>query len=200
MNYKDIFNNLLLEASTPLPAQQREHDVPDDAMNNMLDDGTNPESFLTQGLKDTFASIQKHFDTEMTKFSESLSKPGVEELTLKELKKTVGKVFDFANRIEIYSKAKIDSMAQDPYAVMAGYVASDPTKAASFKDLHKSLQDFQQIFEDIDAQLASISDKIEDFISEATEPMDESDFEFPDGMDAGGEGMDGFDQQSSTEF
>jgi hypothetical protein len=172
MNYKKLFNSLLTEQALPVspnsttPSRGGEYDVPSDAMGNFLDQGTDPDEFLTKGIQDTFSSVQKHFDSKMSNFSSSLSPESIKGMTLSEIKDKVGEVYDFANKIEVFSKSKIDSMAQDPYAIMAGFVASEPTKLAAFKELHKTLSDFQQLFEDIDAAVSSVHSKIDEFVSD----------------------------------
>ena len=173
MNYKSLFNKILLEEvglpQTPnsaVPRRNGSHSVPGDAMGDFLDQETDPDEFLTRGIKDTFATVQKHFDSKMNDFSNSLSPEGVQAMTLEQIKDKVGEVADFTNRIEVFSKAKIDSMAQDPYAIMAGFVASDPTKLAAFKELHKTLQDFQSLFEDIDAAVSNVHSRVAEFVSD----------------------------------
>jgi hypothetical protein len=184
MNYSNFFNKLLLEANG-LPqdptavSRAGEHSVPSDAMGNFLDQDTNPDEFLTRGIKDTFATVQKHFDSKMSNFSSSLSPESIKSMTLSQIKEKVGEVYDFANKIEVFSKSKIDSMAQDPYAIMAGFVASEPTKLAAFKELHKTLTDFQKLFEDIDAAVSSVHSKIDEFVSDINQSQG--------GPDQGGE-------------
>lgn len=181
MNYKKLFNSILLEAA-PLPSSPSslapssggEHQIPGDAMGDFLDQDTNPDEFLTRGIKDTFATVQKHFDSKMSGFSASLSPEGVKTMTLSQIKEKVGEVTDFANKIEIFSKSKIDSMAQDPYAIMAGFVASEPTKLAAFKELHKTLQEFQQLFEDIDAAVSSVHSKVQEFVDDLSKDEESS--------------------------
>lgn len=178
MNYENLFNSILLEA-TPLPSSQnsltpspnrgREYQVPGNTMGDFLDQGTDPDEFLTKGIKDTFATVQKHFNSKMGEFSNSISPEGVKTMTLSQIKQKVGEVTDFTNKIEVFSKAKIDSMAQDPYAIMAGFVASDPTKLAAFKELNKTLQNFQQLFEDIEAAVSSVHAKVDEFVDDLAE-------------------------------
>lgn len=173
MNYKKLFNSILLEAlplpsspSSLTPSSGGEHQVPEDAMGDFLDQDTDPDEFLTRGIKDTFATVQKHFNSKMGEFSSSLSPEGIKTMTLSQIKEKVGEITDFTNKIEVFSKAKIDSMAQDPYAIMAGFVASEPTKLAAFKELHKTLQEFQQLFEDIDAAVSSVHSKVDEFVGD----------------------------------
>lgn len=171
MNYSKFFSKILLEADgLPKSPEAVEHagthGVPQDAITDFVDQGTDPDEFLTRGIKDTFATVQKHFDTKMSNFSSSLSPESIKGMTLSQIKEKVGEVYDFSNKIEVFSKSKIDTMAQDPYAIMAGFVASEPTKLAAFKELHKTLADFQQLFEDIDAAVSSVHSKIDEFVSD----------------------------------
>lgn len=179
MNYAKLFNKILLEdAQPPSLPNPRTHNVPDDSINSALDQDTDPDSFLTQGIKQTFDQVQQHFDEKMTEFAQSISPESVKNLTLNQLKQKMGSIYNFVNKVQVFSKAKIDSMAQDPYAIMAGFVASDPTKLASFAELHKTIEEFQQFIEDIESHVSSVNSKIADFVSDGSSP-DSPDLDSP---------------------
>lgn len=206
MNYKKFFDNLLLEAgvlpsasdsapdassSAIDPKANRTHSVPDNAIGPMLDQDTDPDQFLTQGIKDTFDEVRKHFDSKMDDFASTLNPEAAKSATLGQLKEKVKKVYDFTNKIQVFAKAKIEAMAQDPYAIMAAFIASEPTQLAAFQELHKSLEEFQSAFEQIDALLAGVNAKITDFIKDNRKAAEQAP------MDQMSGGLGGSNQQQS---
>ena len=177
MNYKKHLEKLFLELASPqAPEAQpnigignssRTHQVPGNAISPMLDQGTDPDSFLTQGIRDTFDQVRSHFNSKMAEFANDLKSESIDSSTVSDLKNKIKKIYDFTNKVQVFSKAKIDAMAQDPYAIMAGFIASEPTQLAAFAELHKTLEEFSKMFEEIDAKLAGVSSKIEDFIKDS---------------------------------
>jgi len=168
MTYKDILTKLFLEQMMEPPAlpNARAYNVPSGSMDNMLDQDTNSDDFLVQGVRKTFSEIQKHFDSKMTGFAENLSPDNIKNLTISDIKESLSEVSDFTNRIQVFSKAKIDSMKQDPYAIMAGFIASEPTKQSAFDALSKTVDEFTTALEDIETKLSTVHSKIQEFVKE----------------------------------
>ncbi len=168
MTYKDILTKLFLEQMMEPPAlpNARTYNVPGGSMDNMLDQDTNADDFLVQGVRKTFSEIQKHFDSKMTGFANNLSPDNIKNLTISDIKESLSEVSDFTNRIQVFSKAKIDSMKQDPYAIMAGFIASEPTKQSAFDALSKTVDEFTTALEDIETKLSTVHSKIQEFVKE----------------------------------
>lgn len=166
MKYPNFFNKLLLEQDLPEDNSSRVYDTPPSDLGGFLDTDTDPDKLLTQGMQDTFNAIQQRFSSQMTNFANTLSPEAVESMPLGELRKKVGEVFKFVNKIQIYSKGKIEQISEDPYAVMAAFLASEPTKISAFADLHKNLDEFQTAIQDIEGQLSSLKGQIDDFVSD----------------------------------
>jgi len=170
MKYSQFFSKVLLEQA-PLPgdSSSRTYDDAPDAMNNFLDNDTDPDQFLTQGIQQTFDAVQSHFNKKMSEFASTLSPEAIKQMPLGQLREKISDVFKFTNKIQIYSKGKIEQISQDPYAIMAAFLASEPTKMAAFEDLHGNLDDFQQATQDLEGQLASLKGQIDDFVADVEE-------------------------------
>lgn len=167
MKYSSFFTKLLKEQNLPSGGNSRVHeDDPSAAMDGFLDQDTNPDEFLTQGIQDTFAAVQSHFNKKMSDFASTLSPEAVKTMPLGQLREKLGDVFKFVNKINIYSNGKIDQISQDPYAIMAAFLASEPTKMAAFEDLHSNLDEFQGAIQDLEGQLSSLKGQIDDFVSD----------------------------------
>lgn len=166
--YKDILTELFREQMMAPPAlpNARTHDVPRGSMDSMLDQETDSDDFLVQGVRKTFSEVQKHFDSKMTEFGQNLSPENVKNLTISDIREALGEVSDFTNRIQVFSKAKIDTMKQDPYAIMAGFIASEPTKQSAFEALSKTVDEFSTALEEIETKLSTVHSKIEEFVKE----------------------------------
>jgi uncharacterized protein YukE len=177
MTYNDYFKSVLLEAfepsaspTTPAGTPKRpRHEDASGAMNSILDKDTNPDEFLRDGIQQTFDAVQEHFNTKMTEFANTLSPEAVKSMPLGELRESIGDVYKFVNKIQIYSKGKIEQISQDPYAIMAAFLASDPTRMAAFADLHGNLDEFQGAIQELESQLGSLKGQIDDFVSEVEE-------------------------------
>lgn len=182
MNYKDLFNSVLLEFSsppsgmadtrtpngTPRTARPR-YDDPDGAISSVLDKDTDPDAFLSDGIKQTFDAVQDHFNTKMTNFANTLSPEAVKTMAMGQLKDRISDVFKFVNKINVYAGGKIDQISQDPYAIMAAFLASEPTKMSAFEELHSNLDDFQSALTEIEGQLSALKGKIDDFVADVEE-------------------------------
>jgi uncharacterized protein YukE len=166
MKYSQFFSKVLLEQDLPHDPSSRTYDDSPDAMNNFLDNDTDPDQFLTQGIQQTFDAVQSHFNKKMSEFASTLSPEAIKQMPLGELRQTISDVFKFTNKIQIYSKGKIEQISQDPYAIMAAFLASEPTKMAAFEELHGNLEDFQNATQELEGQLAMLKGQIDDFVSE----------------------------------
>lgn len=166
MKYNQFFNKLLLEQELPGGDSSRVHDTPPSDLGGFLDKDTDPDKLLTQGMQDTFNAIQQRFSSQMTDFANTLAPEAVDSMPLGELHEKIGEVFKFVNRIQIYSKGKIEQISEDPYAVMAAFLASEPTKIAAFEDLHKNLEEFQDAIQELEGQLAALKGQIDDFVAD----------------------------------
>lgn len=175
MKLKDLYNKHLTEAlaagqnstpaGTPRPSRPRYED-PTGASSAFLDNDTDPDALLTQGIKDTFDQVQSHFNNKMTEFANDLSPERIGATPLNELKDKVSDVFDFVNKVQVYSKGKIDQISQDPFAIMAAFLASEPTKMAAFQELHKNLDAFKSSVTEIETQLSGLKGQIDSFVED----------------------------------
>lgn len=168
MNYKKLFESVLLEQDLPLD-QSGGRTYPDGTsdFNDMLDDDTDETTFhLTKGLVASVEAVQRDFNNRMSGFAESLSPEAIKHLPLSQLKDKVAKVFKYVNGIQVFAKAKIDTLASNPSAILAAFIASDPTKQAAFEGLHKKLEEFQSTLEETEASLSTLKGNIDDFVSD----------------------------------
>src|SRR6478736_4567284 len=100
MTFENIFKSVLLEAledpSGNVPAIQRDgqkrHPSVQQSFNDTLDKGTDPNEFLTQGLKASVEAVQRDFNRRMTSFANSLSPQAVRTMTIGKLKHEINKV------------------------------------------------------------------------------------------------------------
>lgn len=168
MNYKKLFESVLLEQDLPLD-QQGGKTYPDGTsdFNDMMDDDTDETTFhLTKGLVASVEAVQRDFNNRMGGFAQSLSPEAIKHLPLSQLKDKVAKVFKYVNGIQVFAKAKIDTLASNPSAILAAFIASDPTKQAAFENLHKKLEEFQSTLEETEASLSTLKGNIDDFVSD----------------------------------
>jgi uncharacterized protein YukE len=135
-------------------------------MNSFLDKDTDPDAFLRDGIQQTFDAVQQHFNTKMTEFANTLAPEAIKVMPLGKLRESIGDVYKFVNKIQVYSKGKIEQISQDPYAIMAAFLASEPTKMSAFEELHGNLDEFQSAIQELEGQLASLKGQIDDFVSE----------------------------------
>jgi len=169
MKYSQFFTKLLLEQDLPNGGNSRTHAEDPNALEGFLDQGTDSDEFLTQGIQDTFTAVQKHFNSKMSEFASTLSPEAVKQMPMGQLREKLGNVFKFVNKINIYSNGKIDQISQDPYAIMAAFLASEPTKMAAFEELHSNLEEFQNAVQELEGQLASLKGQIDDFVADVEE-------------------------------
>lgn len=174
MKYDNLFKSLLLEnAGNPAGAEpkfrqdgERRHPSGNDAFNNSLDKGTDPEDFLTKGLLASVEAVQRDFNRRMTEFATALSPQAVKTMTVGQLKEEINKVYKYIDKIEAFSKAKIDALAQDPNAILAAFIASDPAKQRAFEVLHKDIEEFDKSLGETEGALAQLKGKIDDFVQD----------------------------------
>jgi hypothetical protein len=165
MNYKKLFDALLMEEDQTLPGGGRTYPDGQQAFNDTLDDGTDESTFhLTQGLVASVEAVQQDFNKRMTSFAQSLSPETIKTLTLSALKDKISRVFKYVNGIQVFAKAKIDTLASNPSAILAAFIASDPAKQSAFENLHKKLEDFQKTLEETEASLSTLKGNIDDFV------------------------------------
>lgn len=173
--YNSVFNKLLLEFADS-PNDSNTYPDGQSSFEGTLDDGTNPEDFLTKGIQDTFDAVKEHFNSKMQDFADTLSPEKIKGMSLNELKEKIAAVYKFTSKVQVFSKSKIDQLSSEPYAIMAALVASDPTKQSTFEDLHSNLEDVQTAFEDTEGFLNGLKSKIDDFISDIAK-ADQTDLE-----------------------
>lgn len=170
MNYKNLFNAILLEQELPGPSIQGDQT---DAFSNSLDDGTDPDAFATRGMQEIFSQVQNNFNNKMQAFGDALTPEAVKNMTLGRLKDEVSKVFKYINGIQVYSKSKIDTLAQNPSAILAGFIASDPSKQAAFNDLHAKLEEFSSAIEETETQISTLKGKIDEFMEDVNQNQEQ---------------------------
>lgn len=174
MKYENLFKSLLLENANPTPDTgakfqqdgQRRHPSGEDAFENSLDEESNPEDFLTKGLLASVEAVQRDFNRRMTHFANTLSPEAVKTMTVGQLKDEINKVYKYIDKIEAFASAKIDALAQDPNAILAAFIASDPAKQRAFEVLHKDIEEFDKSLAETEGALAQLKGKIDDFVSD----------------------------------
>lgn len=174
MTFENIFKSVLLEAledpSGNVPAIQRDgqrrHPSGQESFEGSLDKGTDPNEFLTQGLKASVEAVQRDFNRRMTSFANSLSPQAVKTMTIGKLKHEINKVFKYVDGIQAFAKAKIDALAQQPAAILAAFIAADPAKQRAFENLHKQLEEFNKALMETEGGLAQLKGQIDEFVDD----------------------------------
>lgn len=178
-SFKDRFNKFLIQENTlyqersPYGNPSYDSEADAEEFNKGLDPDTDPDEFITRGLKETIDAVQKSFDTKMTGFAEDLSPESLRNMTLGELKKTVDKVFKYVRGISVFQGAKMDAMASSPQAILAGFISSDPAKEAAFNDLNKKLENFSTVIDDVQSEISTLKSKIDEFVEDIVEAGDD---------------------------
>ena len=176
MNFKQLFNSLLLEeiqntSSGGNPVHQQ---TSGDDLGSVLDNGTDPDEMLTQGLKASVEAVQQDFNKRMTTFAKALSPEAIKMMTIGRLKKEINDVFKYIDGIQVFAKSKIDALAQNPSAILAAFIASDPAKQSAFENLHKKLEEFKKSLEEIDGGLSTLKGQIDEFVDDVSQDEGES--------------------------
>lgn len=164
MSYDSLFKSVLLEFAEASPNPNVLDGDADEAFENQLDPDTDSEAFLTQGIKDTFDRVQADFNQKMSAFAAALSPEAVKRMPLGVIQQKVSKVYDYVNNIQVYAKAKIDALSQNPNGILAAFIASEPSKQAAFEELHKRLKEFVDTIEETITAVSGLKGKIDSFI------------------------------------
>lgn len=182
MNYDQLFDALLLEFAPDAapkntggrlsgqPGDRPKYpDSSNDHIKDFLDPDTDPDDFVAQGIKNSFEAVQQLFNDKMKDFAETVTPESVQAKSLGEIKESISNVYKFVNKIQVFSNAKIADASQNMYAIMAAFLASDPTKVDAFENLHSKLEEAQDQVQELEANLATLKGQIDEFISEVEE-------------------------------
>lgn len=174
MTYRDLFTSVLLEQDLPAPASKPSHAQTPGADGHIMDDPDTSHQMLTQGIKDQMAKIQANFNEKMNAFSQAFNPETVKQMPFGHLKQEVSKVHKYINSIQIFAKQKIDQLAQNPQAIIAAFINSDPEKQSAFENLFKELDDFMTSMGEMESKIASLKGKIDDFVTDVQQIDDQN--------------------------
>jgi DNA-binding protein YbaB len=174
MTYAELFKRVLLEQDLPAPSSNPSHMQTPGAEGNIMDDPDTSHQLLTKGIKSTQDAVQANFNEKMNKFSQAFNPEVVKQMPFGHLKAEVSKVHKYINSIQIFAKQKIDQLAQNPQALIAAFINSDPEKQSAFENLFKELDDFMKSMSEMESKIAALKGKIDDFVSDVQEIDDNS--------------------------
>ena len=168
--YKNYFNKVLLEYATPsLPSPDMLDGDTDKAVGNALEPETDSQQLLSKGIKDTMDKIQADFDQRMSRFANALSPETVKTMTIDALKEEISKVYKYVDGIQVFAKSKIDQLQQNPSAILAAFIASDPQKQSAFEALHTKLEEFTNAMDEMTNQIGTLKSNIDEFVQDVQE-------------------------------
>ena len=174
MTYAQLFKSVLLEQD--LPAGNPSHSQTPGAEASIMDDPDTSHQLLSQGIKKTMDAVQADFNGKMSRFSQAFSPETVKQMPFGKLKEEVSKVHKYINSIQVFASQKIDQLAQNPQAIIAAFINSDPEKQSAFETLFKELDEFLKIVGEVESKVAALKGKIDDFVSDVQQ-MDAQDIE-----------------------
>lgn len=174
MTYAQLFKSVLLEQD--LPAGNPSHAQSPGADANIMDDPDTSHHLLSQGIKKTMDAVQADFNGKMQRFSQAFAPETVKQMPFGKLKEEVSKVHKYINSIQVFASQKIDQLAQNPQAIIAAFINSDPEKQSAFETLFKELDEFLKIVGEVESKVAALKGKIDDFVSDVQQ-MDAEDIE-----------------------
>jgi len=182
MTYAQLFKSVLLEQDLPAGNNPPSHAQTPGADATIMDEPDTSRTMLTQGIKDQMDKIQANFNEKMSRFSQAFAPETIKQMPFGRIKQEVGKVHKYINSIQIYAKQKIDQLAQNPEAIIAAFINSEPEKQAAFENLFKELDDFMKTINETESKIASLKGKIDDFVSDVQEidNQDDQAMETPD--------------------
>jgi valyl-tRNA synthetase len=132
MNYKQFFNKLLQEAVNPT------HEIPDDAINGILDDDTNPDEFRNDisvnGAPKSSVDDAKNLWENETSISGS---------TPEEKKVSIKKTENFLTKLNTYKSNLKNLSPEKKYtdiAILADLVSSDPDMSEKYTKLNAKIE------------------------------------------------------------
>lgn len=132
MNYKQFFDKILLEAVNPT------HEIPDDAINSILDDDTNPDQFkndisVNGAPKNSVEDARNLWEAE-TNISGS---------TPEEKKNGIKKAETFLTKLDTY-KSNLKNLSPEKrytdIAILADLVSSDPDMSEKYTNLKGKIE------------------------------------------------------------
>ncbi len=132
MNYKQFFDKILLEAVNPT------HEIPDDAINSILDDDTNPDQFKNDisvnGAPKNSVDDAKNLWQRETDISGS---------SPEEKKNSIKKTENFLTKLDTY-KSNLKSLSPEKrytdIAILADLVSSDPDMSEKYNNLKQKIE------------------------------------------------------------
>jgi|TARA_R110000803_G_scaffold141177_3_gene207667 hypothetical protein len=167
-SFKNRFNTLLLteEDTSSYGNPQYDGMADSEEFDNGLEVDTDPEEFEVNGLKDAIAAVKESFNKKMSEFADTLDDASLEAKTLSEIKDDVNSVYKYVKGIEVFIGAKNEVGADNPKAIIAGFIAADPVKSSAFKTLVSNLENFADTFKKTEGALDDMKEGINDFVEE----------------------------------
>lgn len=175
MTYAELFKRVLLEQDLPAPSNNPSHMQTPGADGNIMDDPDTSHQILSKGIKSTMDAVQANFNEKMSKFSQAFAPEVAKQMPFGHLKNEVSKVHKYINSIQIFAKQKIDQLSQNPQAIIAAFINSDPEKQSAFENLFKELEDFLNSISEVETKISSLKGKIDDFVSDVQQIDDQND-------------------------
>lgn len=166
--YHKFFESILLE-NPALPGVGDTTSAAD-GVSEFADDGTDTTAFNVDGIKHHKDAIIAAFMKKVKQFTDRLAPELIKTSTFGSLKNSVSVIAKEIDKIQVYSKASIDTVTNEAPAIIAMEIASDPAKKSAFEKLHKELQAFISEIDEIEGKFASLKAKIDDFVGDASQP------------------------------
>lgn len=172
MNYKQFFNKILEQSANPI------HEIPDDAINSVLDADTDPSQFkkdisVNGTPKSTVDDAKSLWDKETA----------ISGTNSQEKKASISKVEKFISKLETFMKNLKNLDPEKRYtsiAVLADLVSVDPDMAQKYADKKAKIEKIKQAeelrkqAEDLEKEASDQEDSgLEDGVEQPLQPLPE---------------------------
>lgn len=134
MNYKQLFNRVLLEGADIRPTT---HDVPENASQSMFDQDFDPDSLQTDGIQKEISKIQSVFDRKMSILDD------IEHLNPSEIDAKLEELESYIENLQPYLGVKEVDMTNS-YSIMANIINTDPRKKSAFDNTLTAIEDYKE--------------------------------------------------------
>lgn len=136
MNYRNFFAKILLEETMGMP-ERPQHDTPDNAISNFLDDGTDESAFDTEGITDSLAKIEANFDEKMRLLDD------IDSLSKEQINTRLEKLEEYLTTLRAFVDSKDEVDMRNPYSIMANIIRSDTVKKTNFDQVTKAIESYK---------------------------------------------------------
>lgn len=136
MNYKQFFNKILLEAVNPT------HEIPNDAINSILDDDTDPTQFQddisVNGAPKSSVEDAKSLWEKETKINGTDSES--KKASIQKIEKFLAKLDTFVKNLKNLSPEQ----RYTPIAILSDLVSTDPETSEKYNNIKTKLEKIKQ--------------------------------------------------------